>query len=143
MTEDSRKLEWRYRRLLALYPKRFRREREQEILAVLMSGAEHGQERPRATEAFDLARHAIPMRLRQRARIPSDMELRHPGPIVLVRVLVGLWLIILTIVLCQYVTLWGLLLLLPAALHFYLAYRVAMSSERSRDAGRPPSLPGD
>ena len=47
MTEDSRKLEWRYRRLLALYPKRFRREREQEILAVLMSGAEHGQERPR------------------------------------------------------------------------------------------------
>jgi hypothetical protein len=32
-------LEWRYRRLLAWYPRSFRREQEDEMLAVLMAGA--------------------------------------------------------------------------------------------------------
>jgi hypothetical protein len=36
-------LERRYRRLLALYPRRFREEREQEILTVLMEGAAAGE----------------------------------------------------------------------------------------------------
>ena len=38
MTNSSR-LERRYRSLLALYPKAFRREHEQEILSVLMAAA--------------------------------------------------------------------------------------------------------
>jgi hypothetical protein len=35
---DSAHLERRYRRLLAFYPKAFRREHEQEIVSVLMAG---------------------------------------------------------------------------------------------------------
>jgi hypothetical protein len=39
---DSSGLERRYRRLLALYPRAFRTEREEEMLAVLMAGAAEG-----------------------------------------------------------------------------------------------------
>jgi hypothetical protein len=42
MTHSSR-LERRYRSLLALYPKAFRREHEQEILSVLMADAPEDQ----------------------------------------------------------------------------------------------------
>ena len=45
MTNPSR-LERRYRSLLALYPKAFRREHEQEILSVLMAAATEGQSAP-------------------------------------------------------------------------------------------------
>jgi hypothetical protein len=61
---DSAGLERRYRRLLACYPPAFRREHEQEILAVLMAGADDGQQRPRPGEAADLITNAIWMRLR-------------------------------------------------------------------------------
>jgi hypothetical protein len=60
----SARLERRYRRLLACYPRAFRREHEQEILSVLMAGADEGQQRPRLGEAADLIRSAIWMRLR-------------------------------------------------------------------------------
>ena len=53
MTNSSR-LERRYRSLLALYPKAFRREHEQEILSVLMAAAAEGQKRPRLAESGDL-----------------------------------------------------------------------------------------
>lgn len=56
-------LERRYRRLLAWYPRPFRAERQDEILAVLMAGAEQGQRRPRLTEAADLIKNAVVMRL--------------------------------------------------------------------------------
>jgi hypothetical protein len=52
MTNSSR-LERRYRALLALYPKAFRREHEQEILSVLMAAAADGQKRPRLAESAD------------------------------------------------------------------------------------------
>jgi hypothetical protein len=61
---DSADLERRYRRLLACYPRAFRHAREQEILAVLMAGAEEGQQRPRLGEAADLIRSSLRMRLR-------------------------------------------------------------------------------
>jgi hypothetical protein len=61
---DSAGLERRYRRLLACYPRAFRREHEQEILAVLMAGADEGQQRPRLGEATDLIRSAIWMCVR-------------------------------------------------------------------------------
>jgi hypothetical protein len=57
-------LERRYRRLLVCYPRAFRREHEQEILAVLMAGAGDGQQRPRLGETADLIRNAIWMRVR-------------------------------------------------------------------------------
>jgi len=63
---DSADLERRYRRLLACYPRAFRREHEQEILAVLMAGAAEGRQRPRLGEAADLIGNAIWMRLRPR-----------------------------------------------------------------------------
>ena len=60
---DSADLERRYRRLLACYPRAFRGEHEQEILAVLMAGADEGQQRPRLGEAANLIEHALWMRL--------------------------------------------------------------------------------
>jgi hypothetical protein len=59
-------LERRCRRLLACYPRAFRREHEQEILSVLMAGAGDAQQRPRLGEAADLIRSAIWFRLRPR-----------------------------------------------------------------------------
>jgi uncharacterized membrane protein YidH (DUF202 family) len=61
MSEES--LERGYRRLLAWYPRPFRAEQGEEILAVLMSGAQRGQRRPRLAEAVDLIRSAVRMRL--------------------------------------------------------------------------------
>jgi hypothetical protein len=63
---DFAGLERRYRRLLVYYPRAFRHEHEQEILSVLMAGADEGQQRPRLGEAADLIRSAIWMRLRPR-----------------------------------------------------------------------------
>jgi hypothetical protein len=63
-------LERRYRRLLAWYPRAFRREYGEELLAVLMACADEGQQRPRLGEATDLIRSAIWMRLRP--RVPAS-----------------------------------------------------------------------
>jgi hypothetical protein len=60
---DSAALEQRYRQLLACYPRGFRYEHEQEILAVLMAGADEGQQRPGLGEAANLIKHALWMRL--------------------------------------------------------------------------------
>lgn len=60
----SEALERRYRRLLVLYPRQFRREHGQEMLAVLMEGAAKGQSRPSLAESADLIRAALWMRLR-------------------------------------------------------------------------------
>jgi len=46
---DSTQLERRYRRLLAFYPKAFRREHEQEMLAVLIAGAARAKGDPHST----------------------------------------------------------------------------------------------
>jgi hypothetical protein len=55
--------ERRCRRLLALYPPAFRRRHGDEVLAVLMAGAEDGRWRPGPGEALDLVRCALRMRL--------------------------------------------------------------------------------
>ena len=47
----------------------------------------------------------------------------HPHVVVRIRLAVGIWLLALTAYLCSRDIWWGLLLLAPAALHFYLAYR--------------------
>jgi hypothetical protein len=66
-------LERRYRRLLAWYPAAFRREQEEEMLAVLLAGARRGQRRPALPESIDLIRSAIGIR----ARLLGS---RRPGP---------------------------------------------------------------
>jgi len=53
-----------YRRLLAWYPARFRSEQGEEMLAVLMAGAQPGQRRPGLVESIDVLRSAVGMRLR-------------------------------------------------------------------------------
>jgi hypothetical protein len=66
MTDQSQ-LERRYRRLLALYPRAFRAEHGEEMLAVLMTGAGTGRRRPGAAESANLAASALGMRLRPQA----------------------------------------------------------------------------
>jgi hypothetical protein len=61
---DHENLERAYRRLLAAYPRQFRRENEQEILAVLLADAPPGQRRPGLAESADLIRGGLWMRLR-------------------------------------------------------------------------------
>jgi capsular polysaccharide biosynthesis protein len=51
---QSSALERRYRRLLALYPARYRRAHQDEILAILLTGAPQGKIRPSLREAADL-----------------------------------------------------------------------------------------
>jgi hypothetical protein len=123
---DSTNLERRYRRLLAFYPKAFRRDHEQEVLSVLMAAAADDQRRPRLAEAVDLLRHAIFMRLRQR-QWPSPWEHRHVGLMLPVRAATGIWLVSLTVILYStgHGGWWGALLVPAAALHFYFAYRLS------------------
>jgi hypothetical protein len=133
MTNSSR-LERRYRSLLALYPKAFRREHEQEILSVLMAAAPEGQNRPRLAESTDLVRNAIFMRLRQ-TKVPTTWEYAHARLMLPIRVVTGVWLVFLTVILYGYGRggWWGALLVPAATLHFYIAYRLIH---------RPPQAPG-
>ncbi len=72
MTESA-SLERGYRRLLAWYPKWFRQENEDEILAVLMACAQDGQTRPSLEAAADLLKGALRMRLRPRPGQPRTV----------------------------------------------------------------------
>ncbi len=60
---DSPGLERGYRWLLACYPRAFRREHAEEVLAVLMASAPQGQNRPRLAESADVFWSALKMRL--------------------------------------------------------------------------------
>jgi hypothetical protein len=55
----SASLERGYRRLLACYPRAFRRENEEEILAVLLACAQQDQQRPGLAASVDLFKGAI------------------------------------------------------------------------------------
>ena len=61
---DQEHLERAYRRLLGWYPRDFRHDNEQEILAVLMAEAPPGQRRPGLAESADLIRSGLWMRMR-------------------------------------------------------------------------------
>src|SRR5580692_2815470 len=106
---DSTHLERRYRRLLALYPKAFRREREQEVLSVLMDGSTDGQQWPGLAETTDLVGHAIPMQVD--AQLPTRWERKHPNQWIVFRMAIGIWMIAVTCWLCQGGHWWALSLL--------------------------------
>lgn len=135
MTE-SKTLERRYRRLLALYPRSFRHERGEEMLSVLMAGARDGQRWPRPAEAMNLLCHAAPSHLRQ-APPPGSLARRHPRGVIATRILVGLWLVVVTVFLCRY-TLWALFMLVFVALHVCLAGRTAALVRDQQRGGEPP-----
>ncbi len=67
-------LERRYRRLLACYPRAFRRENSEEILAVLLACAQDGQRRPGFAASADLIRGAVRMRLRLAGQPPRTVQ---------------------------------------------------------------------
>ena len=71
---DSAVLERSYRKILALYPRSFRRDSEDEILAVLMATAQEGQTRIGLAEAADLIRGAVRMRLWPAAPRPGSVR---------------------------------------------------------------------
>jgi len=56
--------------------------------------------------------------------IPSSYDYRHARVMMRVRVAIGIWLLLLGAILCGYGRWWGLLMVAPAALHFYFAYRL-------------------
>jgi hypothetical protein len=60
---DTSDLERGYRRLVAFYPRSFKRENGDEIIAVLLATAASGQRRPGLSESFDLMHGALRMRL--------------------------------------------------------------------------------
>ena len=60
-------LEDRYRRLLAMYPAGHRRKHQDEMLAVLMTGANAGQRRPGLADTANLIWGALLIRLRRPA----------------------------------------------------------------------------
>jgi hypothetical protein len=63
ISSDQARLERAYRRILAWYPRSFRRDNEDEILAVLLDTAAEGQVRVGLVEAWDLVRGGLRMRL--------------------------------------------------------------------------------
>jgi hypothetical protein len=73
-TSGSARLERGYRRVLACYPRAYRRENEEEILAVLLACAGDGQQRPGLAESADLIKAGIRMRLRPAARPPRTVR---------------------------------------------------------------------
>ena len=124
MTDHS-PLERRYRRWLALYPKSFRAEREDEMLAVLMQGAAPDQTRPRVREAANLATHGLRRRA-SRGRFPSNWERAHANVMFPVRIIIALWLCLLStlLIVSHRGELWLLLLVPAILLHLYIAYRI-------------------
>jgi hypothetical protein len=71
---DSAGLERGYRRLLACYPRAFRRENTDEIVGVLLASAAEGQQRVGLAESADLIRGAVRMRLRPASRPPRAVR---------------------------------------------------------------------
>jgi Domain of unknown function (DUF1707) len=76
VARQGRRLEDRYRRLLAFYPARYRRVHGEEMLAVLLTAAAPGQTRPGLAEAADLILGALrvwcqPSRARSAAVVAS------------------------------------------------------------------------
>ena len=71
---DTQTLERAYRRILSCYPRSFRADSEDEILAVLLATAAEGQTRVHAAEAWDLIRGALRMRLWPAAPRPRTVR---------------------------------------------------------------------
>jgi hypothetical protein len=74
ISSDQARMERAYRRILAWYPRSFRRDNEDEILAVLLDTAAEGQVRVALAEAWDLVRGGLRMRLWPAAPRPRTVR---------------------------------------------------------------------
>ena len=90
--DRSARLERGYRRLLACYPRAFRRENEEEILAVLLACAQEDQQRPGPAASADLLKGALRAWLRpargQPRNVRAAIRLMYAGTAVQLAVLV-------------------------------------------------------
>ena len=73
-SDSAARLERSYRRRLACYPRAWRRENEEEILAVLMACAAEEQRRPGLAASADLLKGALRMWLRPRQARPGTVR---------------------------------------------------------------------
>jgi hypothetical protein len=92
---ESAELERAYRRLVAFYPRSFRRENEEEIVTVLLATAPDGQRRPGIAESIDLIRGAARMRMslsRTPHTVHNAVRLMYLGAVAELGVLIVLWL---------------------------------------------------
>jgi hypothetical protein len=128
MTDHSRELERRYRRWLALYPQAFRNEHEEEMVSVLMEGADSDRSRPRAGEAFSIARHGLLHR--RGGGFPSNWEKNHANVMFPLRILLALWLTFISSMLVGFHRgeVWLVLLIPVILLHLYIAFRIRPSA---------------
>ena len=119
-------LERRYQRLLAFYPTAFRREHEQEMLAVLIAGAAEGQRRPSLDEAIDLVMNAIVMRLLQMFMrlFVRPYEVRYRRLLWGFRIVWGLVLLGVAMFALSYGSWWALWFFAGAAADFVFGYRI-------------------
>jgi hypothetical protein len=121
-------LERRYRRWLALYPSSFRVEHADEILDVLMQGADPDQAHPKAGEAASLAVHGLQRRVGR--QFPGDWERAHAKVMFPTRIVIALWLCFISALLVGFNRgeLW-LILLIPAIVtHLFIAYKIRPST---------------
>lgn len=91
---DRARLEARYRRLLGCYPKSFRNESGQEMLAVLMAMSEEDARLPGLATSVDLIRTGLSMRLRGRGpeaapTIRVAVSLMYGGAVLTTLILAG------------------------------------------------------
>jgi hypothetical protein len=90
-TLASGELERGYRRLVACYPRSFRKEDEEEILTVLLATARDGQRRPSLAESADLIKGAVRMRMglsRSPRTVLNAVRLMYLGAVAQLAVLV-------------------------------------------------------
>ena len=129
---DLTQLERRYRRLLAFYPQTFRREHEEEMLSVLMAGAEERQRRSFLAEAIDLVSNAVFMRLGQMFErlFVTSYERRHRRLLWGFRIVWGLVLLGLAILALVYGSWLALLFTAAAAADFVFGYRIYRIAQR-------------
>ena len=79
---DMTALERAYRRILSCYPRSFRADSEDEILAVLMDTAAEGQTRVGLAEVWDLLRGGVRMRLWPAAARPRTVRAAVTGQVI-------------------------------------------------------------
>lgn len=105
MTNSNPRLERRYRRLLAFYPRSYREQHGDDMVGVLMDGAGSDQRRPGFMETLDLLHGALTVHARYwwQMRVLRDRDswvVRHPQLVVRVRLAVAAWLTFIAVMLC-------------------------------------------